>query len=113
MARTSHHKQLPCAFGAFGAVTAALTSPRKHFTRHVESLSGPRITEGVVEHSEVQSMRGNPNARRQLRDLKEADPYPPNHTGASFCTYPRESRLNWTGSGICAYGGTRGAHANA
>ena len=31
------------AFGAFGAGTFALTSPRKHFTRQVESLSGPRI----------------------------------------------------------------------
>jgi hypothetical protein len=30
-------------FGAFGAVTATLTSPRKHFTRQVESLGGPRI----------------------------------------------------------------------
>jgi hypothetical protein len=34
---------LICAFGAFGAGTVALTSPRKHFTRQVESLSGPRI----------------------------------------------------------------------
>ena len=30
-------------FGAFGAVSVALTSPRKHFTRQVESLSGPRL----------------------------------------------------------------------
>jgi hypothetical protein len=31
----------------------------------------------VVEHSELQSKRSNPNTRRQLRDLKEAAPYPP------------------------------------
>ena len=34
---------LICAFGAFGAGTVALTSPRKHFTRQVELLSGHRI----------------------------------------------------------------------
>jgi hypothetical protein len=34
------------AFGAFGAVTAALTSPRRHFTRQVELLSGHRINRG-------------------------------------------------------------------
>jgi hypothetical protein len=29
-------------FGAFGVVTLTLTSPRKHFTRQVELLSGPK-----------------------------------------------------------------------
>jgi hypothetical protein len=31
------------AFGAFGAGTVALTSPCRHFTSQVKSLSGPRI----------------------------------------------------------------------
>ena len=35
------------AFGAFGAVIVTLTSPRKHFTRQVESLSGPRMICGL------------------------------------------------------------------
>ena len=38
--------------------------------------------------TEVQSLRGNPNARRRLRDLKEGAPYPPNHRGASFSSPP-------------------------
>ena len=55
-------------------------------------LAGPELTEGVVEHSEVQSMRGNPNARRQLRDLKEGAPYPPNHRGASSTSHPPQGK---------------------
>ena len=47
--------------GAFGAVTSTLTSPRKHFTRQVELLSGPRINRRLREwlsqlYSEVQSI---------------------------------------------------------
>ena len=36
--------------------------------------SGPERTRGAVERSELQSKRGNPNARRQLGGLKEAAP---------------------------------------
>jgi len=50
--------------------------------------SGLERTRGVVEHSELQSKRSNPNARRRLRDLKEGVPYPPNHRGASFSSTP-------------------------
>jgi hypothetical protein len=38
-------------------------------------------------------MRSNPNTRQQLGDLKEADPYPPKHRGASFYTYHRETAI--------------------
>ena len=40
-------------------------------------------------------MRGNPNARRRLRDLKEGDPYPPNHRGASHgpCAEKGEDKI--------------------
>jgi hypothetical protein len=40
--------------------------------------SGLDRTRGVVEHSELQSKRSNPNARRQLGDLMEDAPSPPN-----------------------------------
>jgi hypothetical protein len=59
-------------------------------------LAGPELTEGVVEHSEVQSLRGNPNARQQLRDLKEGAPYPPNlcvTTEASVSHPPQGKQL--------------------
>ena len=48
--------------------------------------SGPDRTRGVVEHSELQPKRSNPNARRQLGVRKEAAPSPPNHGGDGFLT---------------------------
>ena len=75
-------------FGAFGALFLALTSPRRHFTKTSgvtdkwSYLAGSELTEGVVEHSKVQSfkLRSNSNTRQQLKHLKEGDPYPPNHS---------------------------------
>jgi hypothetical protein len=43
-------------------------------------------------------MRGNPNTRRQLRDLKEGAPYPPNHRDTSpiSCLFTRKSGLGYS-----------------
>ena len=51
---------------------------------------GPDRTRGVVEHSELQSKKSNPNARRRLGVRKEAAPSPPNHGGDEFLTCPRQ-----------------------
>ena len=83
----------PLEFGAFGAVTLTLTSPRRPGGISLDRwslLAGPELTEGVVEHyrGSIRALRDNPNARRRLRDLKEGAPYPPNHGGASFSSTP-------------------------
>ena len=54
-------------FGAFGALFVTLTNPRRHFTKTLKwsGLAGSELTEGVVEHSEVQSLSSDPNTRRQ------------------------------------------------
>jgi hypothetical protein len=64
-------------------------------------------TRGVVEHSELQSKRSNPNARRQLRDLKETAPSPPNHGVNEFLTCPRQAAIVGQDTGCCVYNSTR------
>jgi hypothetical protein len=63
----------------------------------------------VVEHSELQSKRSNPNTRWQLGDLPEASPILLKPRRRQFLHLPQVDSYCWTGSGICAYGGTQGA----
>ena len=43
--------------------------------------------------TELQSKRSNPNARRQLGDLMEDAPSPPNHGGDEFLSCPRQAAI--------------------
>jgi hypothetical protein len=70
--------QLPHQMHQRPALQDAGNNPLCHIVV-VPQSDGPRIEPGpgVVEHSEIQSKRSNPNARGQLGDLMEAAPSPP------------------------------------
>jgi hypothetical protein len=63
--------------------------------------------------TELQSKRSNPNTRRQLGDLMEAAPSPPNHRGDEFLTYPRQAAIRGQDWGSALTVVPQGAHANA
>ena len=61
--------------------------------------------------TKLQSKRSNPNARRQLGDLMEADPSPPNHRVNKFLTYPRQAAIRGQDWGSALTVVPQGAHA--
>ena len=81
----------PTAFGAFGAVTLARTSHHKQLPCLTLRVSHRAWIEPGewLSTTKLQSKRSNPNARRQMgvRNFnREAAPLPPNHGGDGFLT---------------------------
>jgi hypothetical protein len=90
-------------FGASGAFKLARMNNASVYLDKQGLPAGKELREWLSTPSSFK--RGNPSARRQLRDLKEGDPYSLNHGETRVSHLPQAGSRCWTGHELLRLGG--------